>query len=140
MQLSPIQAEIEKALEQMSEKTSFTEFVLAKKIRENTKLDGKKKAGIALADLLAVLEELSQKNLFFSIHVNSVNDLLIKKEESAVEVISLDAKHRRQASEKSMSIFTSGDLKSAGAKKTAPKKRSERKSLNINRNWEDFDE
>lgn len=134
--LNPIQNEILKAIEQMSDKSSFTEFVLAKKIRQNAKIDGKKKAGIGLSDILAVLDILAEKNIFYSIHVNSVNDILLKKETEKTE-ISLDAKHRRNASEKSMSIFTSRDLESSGKKKMSNIKRSERKSLNVNRNWED---
>jgi len=38
--LNPIQLEILKALEEMSEKSTFTEYVLAKKIRENAKNEG----------------------------------------------------------------------------------------------------
>lgn len=138
--LSPIQNEIKKAIVQLKEKTTFTEFVLAKKIRENAKIDGKKKAGIGLSDLLVVLEALAEDEIYYSIHINSVNEILLKKENSYVE-LAADQKHRRQASEKSMSIFTNGDLSSSGGKKNANhNKRSERKSLNINRNWDDYDD
>lgn len=123
----------------MSEKTSFTEFILAKKVRENIKLDSKKKAGISLNDILTVTEELQNQNIFYSIHINSVNEILIKKENAPFE-IPLEAKRRRQASEKSMSILTTGDLNSGGSKKTKIKKRNETKKININSNFEDLEE
>ncbi|MBQ0003425.1 MAG: hypothetical protein KBT21_07785 [Treponema sp.] len=137
--LTPIQTEILKAFNQMSEKTSFTEFILAKKVRENIKLDSKKKAGISLNDILTVTEELQNQNIFYSIHINSVNEILIKKENAPFE-IPLEAKRRRQASEKSMSILTTGDLNSGGSKKTKIKKRNETKKININSNFEDLEE
>lgn len=137
--LTPIQTEILKAFNQMPEKTSFTEFILAKKVRENIKLDSKKKAGISLNDILTVTEELQNQNIFYSIHINSVNEILIKKENAPFE-IPLEAKRRRQASEKSMSILTTGDLNSGGSKKTKIKKRNETKKININSNFEDLEE
>lgn len=138
--LNPIQKEIYKAVKQMSERVSFTEFHIAKKIRENTKFDGKKKAGLALADMLKVFECLNEEGVFYSIHVNSVNEILIKKETEAVE-LPLEAKQRRQKSEKSMSIFTSGDV-SAGKSKTGKsgnshEKRSDRKKLSIYDNYDE---
>lgn len=107
--LNLVQEEILKAMEQMSEKASYTEFVLAKKIRQNTGIEGKKKAGIGLEDLLIVIDVLAERNLFYSLHVNSVNDILIRKETAPVE-ISVEAKRRRRASEKSMSLFTPKDF------------------------------
>lgn len=139
--LSPIQTEIYKAITQMAERSSFTEYDVAKKIRQNVKLDGKKKAGIALADFSAALEAAAEDSIFFSIHINSANDILLKKEQMQTE-LPLEAKHRRQASEKSMSILVNGDLKqtTGNSKKLPAKKRSERKSLNINQNWDSFDD
>ena len=138
--LTLVQSEIYKAIKQMSEKTSFTEFQLAKKIRENTKFDGKKKAGISLADILVVVEVLLKEDIFYSIHINSVNECLLKKENGFVE-LPLEAKQRRQKSEKSMVIFTSGDFsedkKKTGNSKKDVQKRSERKKLSIYDNYED---
>ena len=51
--LSPIQKEIAAALEQMKEKYLITEAILAKRVRENAKIQGKNKAGICLKDLEA---------------------------------------------------------------------------------------
>lgn len=137
--LSPIQKEIYKAIKQMSERTSFTEFHIAKKIRENTKFDGKKKAGLGLGDLLKVIDCLNEEGLYYSIHINSVNECLLKKEEAVTE-LALEAKQRRQKSEKSMSIFTSGDVsggKSKSGKNSGHEKRSDRKKLSIYENYED---
>lgn len=136
--LTPIQNEILKAFLMMENKSTFSEFILAKKIRENTKLDTKKKAGIALQDLLAVLDELNGQNKFYSVHINSVNEILIRKDEEISE-IQLEAKRRRQASEKSMSILTSGDLNSSGSRKAKTKKRTESKKINIYSDFENMD-
>jgi len=137
---NPIQTEIYRALQQMSEKAQFTEFQVAKKIRENTKFEGKKKAGLSLADMLIVLDKLAEENVYYSIHINSVNECLLKKESEMID-LPLEAKQRRQKSEKSMEIFTSGDVsggkgKSGKSGKGQPK-RSERKKMSIYENYED---
>ena len=78
--LTPIQKEIVNALEQMKEKSLITEAVLAKKIRENAKIQGKNKAGICLKDLESCIEYLAENvQLSFVLHLNSANDILIKK-------------------------------------------------------------
>lgn len=141
MNTNPIQAEIVKALEQLSEKATFTEAILAKKIRENNKIDGKKKAGVALNDLMSAVDELEEKQIFYSIHINSVNEILLKKETEHKD-FDIEQKRRRQNSEKSMSILTSGDLKSGGSKTSNGKKnqkRNDRKSIRINANFEDWE-
>ena len=82
-ELTAIQKEIVTALEQLKEKSLITEAVLAKKVRENTKIQGKNKAGISLKDLEVCVEYLAQNNqLNFALHLNSANDILIKKEET----------------------------------------------------------
>ena len=58
--LTPIQKEIVTALEQLKEKSLITEAVLAKKVRENTKIQGKNKAGISLKDLEICIGYLAQ--------------------------------------------------------------------------------
>ena len=50
-----IQDEIAKALVQLSEKSLITEAVVAKKIRENLKLEGKNKAGLCFTDIEAAV-------------------------------------------------------------------------------------
>jgi len=130
-ELTPIQNEITTALVQMKEKSLITEAVLAKKIRENAKIQGKNKAGICLKDLEVCIEYLAENNqLTFALHLNSANDILIKKEDSW-KLLESDAKKRRLSSEKSISVLTSGDLrqKSSGGKDF--KKRNDRKKIKI---------
>ena len=137
-ELTPIQKEIVFALEQLKEKSLITEANLAKKIRENAKIQGKNKAGICLKDLELCLEHLSQNNqLNFALHLNSANDILIKKEEN-FKLLESDAKKRRQSSEKSISVLTNSDLQNKKSAKTISKKRTDRKKLHFN-NIEDFE-
>ena len=129
--LTPIQKEIAAALEQLKEKTLITEAVLAKKVRENAKIQGKNKAGICLKDLEICIEYLAQNSqLSFALHLNSANDILIKQSDS-FKLLEGDAKKRRQASEKSISVLTNGDLRSKSSGVKSPKKRSDRKKLNF---------
>ena len=137
-ELTPIQKEIVLALEQLKEKSLITEAILAKKIRENSKIQGKNKAGLCLKDLEICLEHLSQNNqLNFALHLNSANDILIKKEEN-LKLLESDTKKRRQSSEKSISVLTNSDLQNKKSKKTISKKRTDRKKLHFN-NIEDFE-
>jgi len=140
--LTPIQNEILKALQQLGEKTKYPETILAKKIRENTKLDSKKKAVIGLNDLEKVLSALEEENIFYAVHLNSANDLLLEKSDTSVP-LAADARHRRQSAEKSMTIFTDRDLKNNtknGPRRPADSKRSDRKKINIHSNFEDMDD
>ena len=137
-ELTPIQKEIVLALEQLKEKSLITEAILAKKIRENSKIQGKNKAGLCLKDLEICLEHLSQNNqLNFALHLNSANDILIKKEEN-FKLLESDAKKRRQSSEKSISVLTNSDLQNKKSTKQLSKKRTDRKKLHFN-NIEDFE-
>ena len=136
--LTPIQKEIVTALTQLKEKSRITEAILAKKVRENTKIQGKNKAGISLKDLEVCLEYLAQNSqLTFALHVNSANDILIKKD-TVFKLLDPEAKKRRQSSEKSISVLTNGDLRTKSSGGKAPKKRSDRKKLDF-RNIEDFE-
>lgn len=135
--LNQIQTEIFRAIEQHAGKALLTEAIIAKKIRDNAKIDGKQKAGLAVSDVEKVVVALSDKGMFYAVHLNSANDLLLKKAEETKQ-LELDAKHRRLAAEKSMSILSNGDLGSKKKTKDKPKqKRTESKKLNIN-NY-DFD-
>ncbi len=137
-ELTPIQKEIVLALEHLKEKSLITEAILAKKIRENAKIQGKNKAGICLKDLEICLEHLSQNNqLNFAVHLNSANDILIKKEEN-LKLLESDAKKRRQSSEKSISVLTNSDLQNKKSAKQLSKKRTDRKKLHFN-DIEDFE-
>ncbi len=137
-ELTPIQKEIVLALEQLKEKSLITEAILAKKIRENSKIQGKNKAGLCLKDLEICLEHLSQNNqLNFALHLNSANDILIKKEEN-FKLLDSDAKKRRQSSEKSILVLTNSDLQNKKSAKQISKKRTDRKKMHFN-NIEDFE-
>lgn len=135
-ELTPIQKEIVTALEQMKEKSLITEANLAKKVRENAKISGKNKAGICLKDLEVCIEYLGENNqLPYALHLNSANDILIKKEESW-KLLDGDAKKRRQSSEKSISVLTNGDLRQKASGGKWLQKRTDRKKLDY-RNFEE---
>lgn len=135
-ELTPIQKEIVTALEQMKEKSLITEANLAKKVRENAKIQGKNKAGICLKDLEVCIEYLAENNqLQLALHLNSANDILIKKEESW-KLLESDEKKRRQSSEKSISLLTNGDLRQKNTGGKGLKKRSDRKKMDY-RDFED---
>lgn len=77
---NPIQNEILKAFEQLGERAMFTETVVAKKIRENAGISGKAKAILGMNDIEKVVEFLGEnRSVHYSLHLNSVNDILIKK-------------------------------------------------------------
>lgn len=135
-ELTPIQKEIVTALEQMKEKSLITEANLAKKVRENAKITGKNKAGICLKDLEVCIEYLGENNgLPYALHLNSANDILIKKEET-YKLLEADAKKRRQSSEKSISVLTNGDLRLKASGGKGLQKRTDRKKLDY-RNFEE---
>ena len=135
--LTLIQKEIVFELEYLKEKSLITEKFLAKKVREHAKIQGKSKAGICLNDLEICLGYLSeQKQLNFSIHLNSANDIFIKKDDFC-KFLENDAKKRRLSSEKSMSVLTSGDLREKSSGGKIQKKRIERKKLNCHM-YEEF--
>ena len=142
-ELTPIQKEIVTALEQMKEKSLITEANLAKKVRENAKISGKNKAGICLKDLEVCIEYLGENNqLPYALHLNSANDILIKKvgsdgEAGKIKLLDGDAKKRRQSSEKSISVLTNGDLRQKASGGKVAKKRNDRKKMDY-RDVEDF--
>ena len=151
-ELTPIQKEIVTALEQMKEKSLITEAVLAKKVRETAKISGKNKAGICLKDLEICIEYLGEtKDLPYALHLNSANDILIKKVESDGEasespssrvaswkLLEADAKKRRQSSEKSISVLTNGDLRKKASGGKGQQKRNDRKKMSF-RDVEEFE-
>ena len=138
--LTPIQKEIITALEQMKEKSLITEANLAQKVRENAKISGKNKAGICLKDLEICIEYLGEnKEQPYALHLNSANDILIKKvgsDESPSncaarewKLLDGDAKKRRQTSERAISVLTNGDLRQKASGRKVAKKGNDRKKL-----------
>ena len=137
-ELTSIQKEIVIALEQMKEKSLITESNLAKKVRENAKIQGKNKAGICLKDLEVCIEYVGENNqLPYALHLNSANDILIKKEESW-KLLDGDVKKRRQSSEKSISVLTNGDLRQKASGGKGLQKRNDRKKMSF-RDVEEFE-
>ena len=129
--LTPIQKEIVTALEQMKEKSLITEANLAKKVRENAKIFGKNKAGICLKDLEVCIEYLGENaQLPYALHLNSANDILIKKVDSC-KLLDGDAKKRRQSSERSISVLTNGDLRQKASGGRGLQKRNDRKKMSF---------
>lgn len=146
MALTQIQEEIARALNELSgkegSKARITEALLAKKIRELNKLDAKKKAGIALADLEAAVSKLEEDGKsHYALTVNSANELLVEKRDES-KPLTQEAHHRRMQSEKSMTLLKGTDLsakqKAAGKKGSGRKqKRAKRESLSIYGDWQD---
>ena len=141
--MNQIQQEIAKALVQLSEKSLITEAVAAKKIRENLKFEGKSKAGLCFQDIEAAIFYIEENNtLHYAVHLNSANDILIKQSEAATG-LDADSRKRRLQSEKSMSVLTNGDVKAAlsgSASGSKPyKKRTDKKRLNVNKNYDDWE-
>ena len=102
----------------MKEKSLNTEANLEKKVRENAKISDKNKTRICLKYLEVCIEYLDENSqLPYALHLNSANDILIKKEDSW-KLLDGDAKKCRQSSEKSISVLTNGDLlqKASGGK------------------------
>lgn len=141
--MTPLQTEILKAFKAMGDKSHFTDALLAKKLRELAAIQGKNKAVISLADILAALGQLESEGIFYAITITNANDLLIEKSDSPKE-ITLENKQRRQKHEKSLSLFANADLKTSSQankksshKKNDFQKRTSRSSININSNFED---
>ena len=98
-------------------------------VRENAQIFGKNKAGICLKDLEVCIEYLGENaQLSYALHLNSANDILIKKED-VWKLLVGDAKKRRQSSEKSISVLTNGDLRKKASGGKVAKKRNDRKKL-----------
>ena len=147
--LTPIQKEIITALEQMKEKSLITEANLAKKVRENEKISGKNKAGICLKDLEVCIEYLGEnRELPYELHLNSGNDILIKKvgsdeslsgcDKRKWKLLDGDAKKRSQTSERVISVLTNGDLRQKASGGKVAKKRNDRKKMSF-RDVEEFE-
>lgn len=137
-QLNLLQAEIVKAIKQLEQKAVYSEAILTKKIRDNAKINGKQKAVIAMSDLEKAVSALADEGVFYEIHLNSANDILIKKG-SEVKFLEDEARRRRLSSEKSMTILTNGDLKNSTetkGKARKKEKRTERKKMNIYDDYE----
>lgn len=107
--LDKIQTEIAKVFEKLGTSV-YSEAIIAKKIRDNVKFTNKKKAGLRLADLEKAAEFVAQeKSVFLTFRLNSVNEILIRKTETA-DYLAEEERHRRLTSEHSMTFITSSDI------------------------------
>lgn len=97
--LNQIQNEILKAIEHQSGKALCTEAIIAKRIRDNANIEGKQKAGLAIQDVEKAVAALETKELFYSINLNSANDIPLKKEDE-IKYLDPDAKRRRLGAKK----------------------------------------
>ncbi len=144
--MTPIQTEISNTLIALKDKSRFTDAVLAKKLRELAGIIGKNKATVALADLMAATSYLEAQDIIYSITVTASNTLILERTDSIKE-LPLDQIQRRQRSEKSQVLFTTSDLKHKASKSDSKKKshgshdntRTVRKSLNINKDYEEWE-
>ena len=142
--LNLLQKEIVQVLKLYENKQLITEASLAKKIRENTKMLSKEKAGIALQDIEQVLLFMEQNEAYqtvkFSLHCNSVHDLLLKKS-TEMALLDKESRQRRLKSEKSITLLMVRDITEAKNEHQHTKKkltkRTSRKKMNIYQNFED---
>ena len=115
---------------------------MQKKVRENAKISGNNKAGICLKDLESCIEYLGENNqLPYALHLNSGNDILIKKvgsdeslsscDKRKWKLLAGDAKKRRQSSERAISVLTNGDLRQKASGGKVAKKRNDRKKMSF---------
>lgn len=118
-----LQTAIANALEKIGARQSpYSDSILLKEIRSANKIENKKKASVRVEDVEKAVENLAETGKgFWSIHLDSVNNLLIKKVEGDGPIyLSQEDKRNRQRSEKSMSLITEADL--AGSNKPDKKK------------------
>lgn len=135
--MTPIQEALTQTLLSMGDRSRFTDTQLAKKLQEITKIQ-KKKAVIALDDLLAAQAQAALQGKIYSITVNNASDLIIDKTQTIKE-LPLEQKQRRHKHEKSQIIFTSGDLKNTGKnhKSTKTPSRTQRTKMDIYASYEE---
>ncbi len=126
--------ELVRAIESMGGKSRFTDSVLSKKLREISRIEGKKRATVSLADLTAATDYLAGTGKIFSVTVTSADDLLIECSETLKD-ISVESRQRRLRHEKSVEIFTNSDLNQkksiVKSKKKHKTERTERTSINV---------
>ena len=145
--LTIVQRAIAGAVEAFGERARFSEADIAKKVRAAAGISGKKRAGIALSDLEAALSAVpAGDGLSWAVSVSSANVILVERTPTEKE-IGADVRKRRVASEKSSELLVSSDFSAVVKKKIGRKDavkarksaRTERKSLNIYSDFDDFE-
>ena len=145
--LTIVQRAIAEAVEAFGGRARFSEADIAKKVRAAAGISGKKRAGISLFDLEAALSAVpAGEGLFWAVSVSSANVILVERSPAEKE-IGADVRKRRVASEKSSELLVNSDFSAGGKKKIGRKDavkarksaRTERKSLNIYSDFDDFE-
>lgn len=129
--LTPLQLTITQALVKLGAKQSpYSDKILAKEIRAIAKIENKKQASVPVDDIEIAMKYLEENGQgFWSIKLDSVNNILIKKVESSI-YLTTDEKRNRLRSEKSMSLLSVGDFKD-GAKNKKSQHKKQRKDFMI---------
>ncbi len=129
--LTPLQLAITQALVKLGAKQSpYSDKILAKEIRAIAKIENKKQASVPVDDIEIAMKYLEENGQgFWSIKLDSVNNILIKKVESSI-YLTTDEKRNRLRSEKSMSLLSVGDFKD-GAKNKKFQHKKQRKDFMI---------
>jgi len=110
-ELTLLQEAIAQALVKIGERASpYSDSILLKEIRRANGIVNKKTSTVRLADVEKAILELNERGEgAWSIRLDSVNNLLIKKVDS-IYLLDGEDKSRRLRSEKSMSLLTEKDL------------------------------
>ena len=126
--LTKLQNAIAQALIKIGDrKTPYTDSILLKEIRSLYGIENKKNATVRLADLEKTILALKENNLgCWSVHLDAVNNMLIKKVE-AVTFLNQEDKSNRLRSEKSMVLLTDKDLSEGKSKNTQKKFQKKKK-------------
>lgn len=135
--MNKLQTAIADALVKIGPRQSpYGDSILLKEIRSACNIQNKKNATVRVEDLEAAVQFLAENGQgFWSLKLDSVNNILIKKVEGENALyLSAEDKRNRQRSEKSMTLLTEADLKEAGKqgqKKQFKKTKREKFSLDI---------
>ncbi len=110
--MSELVTSIKEALVKLKNKQApYHDSILVKEIRNAHKITNKKNSTIRIEDLEQAVRELEDSStLHISIHLDSVNNILIKNALNSV-YLNQEDKHNRQRSEKSMVLLTESDFK-----------------------------
>lgn len=113
-ELTSVQKAIAQALVKIGERASpYSDSILLKQIRKDCRLLNKKSATVRVCDLEKAIGFLEEEGSgCWSLHLDSVNNLLIKKVEKVV-LLSAEDRSNRLRSEKAMSLLTEKDLQEA---------------------------
>ncbi|MCR5290607.1 MAG: hypothetical protein K6E51_11495 [Treponema sp.] len=112
--LTILQQAIATALEKLGDKKApYPDSILAKEIRTTFNIQNKKSASIRIQDIEAAMTFLEESGKgCWSVRLDSVNNILIKKVDSTI-YLSQEDKRNRQRTEKTLTLFTENDIVAA---------------------------